>query len=39
VAAGFLVLGIIALIAMEERPLRATVIDPAGHEPSAQPAE
>jgi EmrB/QacA subfamily drug resistance transporter len=39
VAAGFLVLGIIALIAMEERPLRATVMDPAAHEPSAQPAE
>ncbi len=39
VAAGFLVIGIIALIVMEERPLRATVIDPARPEPAAQPAE
>jgi len=41
VAAGFLVLGIVALVLMEERPLRATVVAAPGddREPSAQAAE
>jgi len=38
VAVGFLLIGIAALIAMEERPLRTTVIAAAAHEP-AQAAE
>jgi EmrB/QacA subfamily drug resistance transporter len=40
VAAGFLLVGVAALIIMEERPLRATVIaTPAAGEPSTQAAE
>ncbi len=40
VAVGFLLIGIVALILMEERPLRATVIAaPTAHEPPAQAAE
>jgi EmrB/QacA subfamily drug resistance transporter len=39
VAVGFLLIGIVALIAMEERPLRATVIAPVVREPPAQAAE
>jgi EmrB/QacA subfamily drug resistance transporter len=39
VAVGFLIIGIVALIAMEERPLRATVVVPASREAPAQPAE
>jgi hypothetical protein len=39
VAVGFLVIGIVALIAMEERPLRATVIVPASREARTEAAE
>jgi EmrB/QacA subfamily drug resistance transporter len=39
VAVGFLIIGIVALILMEERPLRATVIVPASRETPPQPAE
>ena len=39
VAVGFLLIGIVALIVMEERPLRATVIAPVVREPPAQAAE
>jgi hypothetical protein len=40
VAAGFLAIGVVALIVMEERPLRATVLTaPSGHETAAAGAE
>jgi hypothetical protein len=39
VAAGFLLIGVIALIAMEERPLRATVIVTPARESQAEAAE